>query len=150
DVKNALVSLLKELRICVVDWRKMLDRVQDAVRNLQDNAKLLPKEEIWEAADFAQWLVDGNFTFLGCREYEFSEKAGKSELTPVFDDAFGLLRDREVRVLRRGGKFLTLTPELLEFMRKPVALIVTKSNLRSRIHRRVHMDYVGIKRFDKS
>ncbi|HVT54444.1 MAG TPA: NAD-glutamate dehydrogenase, partial [Xanthobacteraceae bacterium] len=149
DISVALVSLLQELRVCVADWQKMLDRTQDAIKDLQANAKQLSKEEIYEAADFAQWLVDGNFTFLGCREYDFTEKHGKGELMPVFEHALGLLRDPGVRVLRKGGKFLTLTPELLEFMQRPVALIVTKANLRSRIHRRVHMDYVGIKRFDK-
>lgn len=147
-ISKTLDSLLAELRIAVGDWQKMLDRVQAAVKELQENAKALSKEEVWEAADFAQWLVDGNFTFLGCRDYDFTEKAGKADLIPLFDDSLGLLRDREVRVLRRGGKFLTLTPELLEFMHRPVGFIVTKANLRSRIHRRVHMDYVGIKRFD--
>lgn len=150
DISASLASLLQELRVCVADWQKMLDRAQDAIKDLQANAKHLSKEEIYEAADFAQWLVDGNFTFLGCREYDFTEKHGKGELAPIFENSLGLLRDREVRVLRRGGKFLTLTPELLEFMHRPVALIVTKANLRSRIHRRVHMDYIGIKRFDRS
>ena len=148
-IAEGLQSLLADLRVCVADWRKMLDRAQDAIRDLRENAKQLSKEEIFEAADFAQWLVDGNFTFLGCREYRYAEKRGKQELTAVRDDALGLLRDPNVHVLQRGGKFLTLTPELLEFMRRPVALIVTKANLRSRIHRRVHMDYIGIKRFDK-
>src|SRR5579885_202359 len=150
EITEALDSLFKDLRVCVADWRNMLDRVEDAIKDLRNNAKHLPQEEIFEAADFAQWLVDGNFTFLGCREYEFSEKNGKGELSPVFSDAFGLLRDPNVRVLRRGGKFLTLTPEIQEFMHKPVALIVTKANLRSRIHRRAYMDYIGIKRFDRN
>src|SRR5579885_58097 len=150
EITEALDSLFKDLRVCVADWRNMLDRVEDAIKDLRNNAKHLPQEEIFEAADFAQWLVDGNFTFLGCREYEFSEKNGKGELSPVFSDAFGLLRDPDVRVLRRGGTFLTLTPEIQEFMHKPVALIVTKANLRSRIHRRVYMDYIGIKRFDRN
>lgn len=43
---------------------------------------------------------------------------------------------------------LNMTPELREFMRLPVELIITKANVRSRIHRRVHMDYIGVKRFD--
>ena len=147
-IEKALQSLFEELRVCVTDWRKMLDHVQDAVGDLQTHARHLPKDEVWEAADFAGWLVEGNFTFLGCREYAFSAKSGKSELKPVFENALGILRNVEVPVLQRQGKFLNLTPELLEFMHRPVAMIVTKSNLRSRIHRRVHMDYIGIKRFD--
>jgi glutamate dehydrogenase len=147
-IEKALQSLLAELRVSVADWRRMLDHVQDAIGDLQTHARHLPKDEVWEAADFAAWLVEGNFTFLGCREYAFSEKDGKGELTPVFENALGILRNAEVPVLQRKGKFLNLTPELLEFMHRPVAMIVTKANLRSRIHRRVHMDYIGIKRFD--
>ncbi|HWK87259.1 MAG TPA: NAD-glutamate dehydrogenase [Xanthobacteraceae bacterium] len=147
-IEKALQSLFAELRVSVADWRRMLDHVQDAIGDLQTNARHLPKDEVWEAADFAAWLVEGNFTFLGCREYAFSEKGGKGELKPIFENALGILRNADVPVLQRQGKLLNLTPELLEFMHRPVAMIVTKSNLRSRIHRRVHMDYIGIKRFD--
>ena len=40
-----------------------------------------------------------------------------------------------------------MTPEIREFMREPTVLIVTKANVKSRVHRRVHMDYVGVKLF---
>ena len=36
----------------------------------------------------------------------------------------------------------------MEFLKEPKALIITKANVRSRVHRRVHMDYIGVKRFD--
>jgi glutamate dehydrogenase len=64
DISAALASLLQELRVCVADWQKMLDRVQDAIKDLQANAKHLSKEEIFEAADFAQWLVDEGITSI--------------------------------------------------------------------------------------
>src|ERR1700741_1450666 len=34
-------------------------------------------------------------------------------------------------------------------LQQPTLLIVTKSAVRSRVHRRVYMDYVGVKRFDR-
>ena len=34
------------------------------------------------------------------------------------------------------------------FLTEPAPLIITKSNVRSHVHRRVHMDYVGVKTFD--
>ena len=36
-----------------------------------------------------------------------------------------------------------------DFLTQPSPLIITKSNERSLVHRRVHMDYVGVKTFDK-
>ncbi|MGN6514721.1 MAG: NAD-glutamate dehydrogenase, partial [Rhizomicrobium sp.] len=51
------------------------------------------------------------------------------------------------RVVRRGEDRGALTPEIRAFLTSPVPLIITKSNERSVIHRRVHMDYVGVKMF---
>ena len=53
-----------------------------------------------------------------------------------------------MRILRRGSEVVSITPEIMEFLNEPKMLIITKANVRSRIHRRVHMDYVGVKHFD--
>ena len=42
-----------------------------------------------------------------------------------------------------------MSPEVLEFLRDSHALIVTKANIKSRVHRRTQMDYVGVKLFSK-
>ena len=55
---------------------------------------------------------------------------------------------RDVPVLTRGGQVVSITPEMRAFFDEPKTLIVTKANVRSRVHRRVYMDYVGVKRFD--
>ena len=49
--------------------------------------------------------------------------------------------------LRRGKELVTITPEVRRFLKEPVALILTKANVKSRVHRRVHLDYVGLKLF---
>src|SRR5206468_11054075 len=66
---------------------------------------------------------------------------------PIFESGLGILRAPEVRVLRRGSELVAVTPEIMEFLKEPKALIITKANVRSRVHRRVHMDYIGVKRF---
>ena len=38
--------------------------------------------------------------------------------------------------------------ELRAFFDEPKTLIVTKANVKSRVHRRVYLDYIGVKRFD--
>ena len=50
--------------------------------------------------------------------------------------------------MRRGNQLVTITPEIREFLEEPRLLIVAKAAVRSRVHRRVHLDYVGVKRFD--
>ena len=62
-------------------------------------------------------------------------------------DGLGILRGPDANVLRRGGDFVAITPEIMEFLREPKVLFVAKANVRSKVHRRVYMDYVGVKRF---
>ncbi|PLX44615.1 MAG: NAD-glutamate dehydrogenase [Hyphomicrobiales bacterium] len=61
-----------------------------------------------------------------------------------------MLRDRRVKVLRRGREMVTITPEVREFLLQPAPLIISKANMRASVHRRVHMDYIGIKQFDST
>ena len=59
----------------------------------------------------------------------------------------GILADPAVHVLRRGDAPVSTTPPIREFLLRPEALIITKANLKSRVHRRAYMDYVGVKTF---
>ena len=43
---------------------------------------------------------------------------------------------------------VSITPEVREFLMQPAPLIITKANVRATVHRRVYMDYVGVKQFD--
>ena len=147
-MERALQVTLGEVRVAVADWKKMRAEALSAVGGLKDKSRPLPKEEVSEAAAFLEWLLTDNFTFLGCRQYVFTGEGENTELDPAYETGLGILRASDVRVLRRGGELVTMTPELREFMRLPVALIITKANVRSRVHRRVYMDYIGIKRFD--
>jgi len=149
-IRDDLFSVLVEVRLAVADWREMRDQVQAAADGLKSNPPPLPKADIDEAVAFLEWLVAENFTFLGTREYAFSDADDREMLAPMRETGRGILRNPDLNVLRRGGKPVTTTPELRAFMREPVPLIVTKANVRSLVHRRVHMDYVGVKRFDVS
>src|SRR5690606_32828896 len=57
----------------------------------------------------------------------------------------GILRDPSVKVLRSGADYVETTPQHAAFMASGEVLLVTKANIRARVHRRVHMDYVGVK-----
>ena len=51
-------------------------------------------------------------------------------------------------VLRRGNEAVTTTPEIRAFLHGPDPLIVTKANAKSVVHRRIYLDYVGVKTYD--
>jgi glutamate dehydrogenase len=147
-IAGALAGVLAEVRLCVSDWQEMRGRVHAAIESLKNSPSPLPRDETSEAIAFLEWLAADNFTFLGTREYAFTDAADREMLEAVRDTGRGILRNVDLHVLRRGGKLVTTTPELREFLREPKALIITKANVRSRVHRRVYLDYVGIKRFD--
>jgi glutamate dehydrogenase len=144
---QSIEQALADVRVSVEDWRPMRARVGEVIADMRSNPPQLPVGEVAEAVQFLEWLLADNFTFLGVREYAFPPGGG--EVEPKFETGLGILRAREVRILRRGREFVAITPEILAFLKEPKALIITKANVRSRVHRRVHMDYIGIKRFDR-
>jgi glutamate dehydrogenase len=148
EIVKSIEQLLAEVRTCVDDWRPMVSRVGEIIAELRNNPPQFPADEVNEAVAFLDWLVANNFTFLGIREYSFATKG--DEIEPRFETGLGILRGPDVRVLRRGREFVTMTPEIREFLTEPRALIITKANTRSRVHRRMHMDYIGVKRFDRA
>ena len=141
---DGLTRTLNDVRACVTDWRAMRARVEEAIKTFSSNPPPLPIDEVAEASQFLQWLCADNFTFLGLREYRFSPDSDASDDIST-GEGLGILRDPDVKVLRRGTEMVVMTPEIREFMREPTLLIVIKANVSSRVHRRVRMDYVGIK-----
>ncbi len=147
EIVEAIERVLADVRLCVQDWRAMTARMADMVAELKANPPPLPAAEIAEAVAFLEWLADNNFTFLGIRDYTFT--AGEDALEPVFETGLGILRSRDMRVMQRWNQPLVITPQMRALLKQPTLLIVTKAAVRSRVHRRVYMDYVGVKRFDR-
>src|SRR5512132_786292 len=147
EIVEAIEQVLADVRVCVRDWRAMTVRMAEVIAELKADPPPLPAAEIAEAIAFLEWLADNNFTFLGIRNYRFT--AAQDTLEPVFDSGLGILRARDMRVLRRWNEPLVITPQMRTLLKQPTLLIVTKAAVRSRVHRRIYMDYVGVKRFDR-
>ncbi len=143
-IARALSAVLGEVRLAVLDWRPMLGRLNGMIAELKSNPPPLPVDEIAEAIQFLQWLLTDNFTFIGLRDYVLCGNA----LVPAADSALGIMRSPELRVLRRGNELLEFTPEIMAFLKEPRLLIIAKANIRAQVHRRVYLDYIGVKRFD--
>jgi glutamate dehydrogenase len=143
-----LEGTLADVRICVADWKPMLARVHTLIEDLKSNP-VLPVTEMAEGIQFLEWLAANNFTFLGVRDYSYVGGAAEGQLEPEFTSGLGILRDETVRILRRGTELVTMTPEMRDFLMQPVPLIITKANVRSRVHRRIYMDYIGVKQFNR-
>lgn len=145
SIVNALQRIYADIKLAVRDWNAMRDKLASVARRYRDTPPMLPADEIAEAVQFLDWMLNNNFSFLGMREYRFDDLDGE----PRASDGLGILADPDVKVLSRGGELMVMTPEVRAFLKEKSALIIAKANVRSRIHRRVHMDYVGVKLIDE-
>jgi glutamate dehydrogenase len=149
--RTALVHSAKatfhQVSVAVRDWRAMVDRLHDSIASLKAHPPKVDADELAESLALLEWLGDNHFTFLGARDYAF-DPTGDGALVPVAESGLGVLNDPDARVIRRGPDRTALTPQVRAFLTQPSPLIITKSNERSLVHRRVHMDYVGVKTFD--
>jgi len=142
---EGLTKTYAEVAGAVEDWAEMWGRIDAVIRAYRTNPPPLAEDEVAEAIAFLRWVRNDNFVFLGVREYRFPH--GDMAADPVPGTGLGLLRDPAVRVLRRGRDMVVMTPEVRAFLARPQALIIAKANVKSRVHRRVYLDYVGIKLF---
>ncbi len=59
------------------------------------------------------------------------------------------MSDPNLFFLRHGEDYVEMTGQHADFLTKSAPLMVTKANIKSVVHRRAHMDYIGIKQFNE-
>ncbi|MER9843107.1 NAD-glutamate dehydrogenase [Mesorhizobium australicum] len=142
-----LRKMLGQVHAAVNDWRPMLARLDQAISEFRYSAVPLDKKSVAEAIAFLEWLRDDNFTFLGMREFKYTGGEESGNLERAEKPGLGILTDPDVLVLRRGTEAVTTTPEIRAFLHGPEPLIVTKANAKSLVHRRIYLDYIGVKTY---
>jgi glutamate dehydrogenase len=144
SVEARLRSVLGDIRAAVRDWRAMNAKMADVIDEMGDLPRSVAAEDAEEIRAFLSWIHDNQFTFLGFREFRLT---GRGKLTRVQvnkKSGLGILSNPDRTVFReiREMQFSSSRG------RGPEVLLVTKANTRSTVHRSVHMDAIGIKRFD--
>jgi glutamate dehydrogenase len=143
---EGLKATLDDVRAAVDDFPAMLDLMGRTLAELEASGKA---EE--EELAFLRWLHQERFVFLGARVYEYPRRKDGSYAAeePLYQakDGLGVLRDPARTVLRRANEPAILMRQVEARIVSDPALTVAKSNVKSRVHRRGYMDYVGIKRY---
>lgn len=142
---EGLSRVLGDVRAAVDDWQPMR---QKAVGCAAELAKVTGGDQVSdlrEAEELLRWMDAGNFTFLGYREYDLVAEAGEDVLINREGSGLGLLRDakinKQVQHLTEAGR---------RKAREKRALVITKANSRSTVHRTGYFDYIGVKSFDSA
>ena len=148
EIEDALLGVLSDVRDAVTDWQAIRGKLNDALGRLDDNAGHIDPKDAEEAHAFLRWLDDDHFTFLGYREYEVVGKKAERRMTVAKGSGLGVLKDPDTHVFEGIRRLADLPPEVRAVLERKQLLIINKANMRSNVHRSVHMDAVGIKHFD--
>ena len=139
-------AALEDVRAAVRDWSVMRDKALSIADDLPNRKLQLDAASIKEASEFLRWLADDNFTFLGYREYEVTQADGDEVLRSMEGSGLGILHKSERSVAPRSLR--TLVASELPQSGSTDAIILTKTNARSHVHRAGNMDYIGVLKFD--
>ncbi len=149
EVLAGLRQVLRDVRFAVRDWLPMREQVVAAVTDLGRHSCGIPEDEIDESMDFLRWLDDGNFTFLGYREYTVAGSGRKRMAVPTPGSGLGILRDEATPVFE-GFQEVTLPPSVLATSNRLPPIAVSKGDRRSRVHRAVRPDTVLVRKMDRA
>ncbi|WP_081930932.1 NAD-glutamate dehydrogenase domain-containing protein [Lysobacter antibioticus] len=144
-VKKALETVLADVRAIVRDWSQMRDKMNEVADGMIGERMPVNEDGKREAQAFLHWAAENHFTFLGYREYEVIKHDGQDVLSAIKGSGLGLLRGKD------AGKPRPLTSLAAHYIPQSGsvdALILTKTNARSTVHRPGYMDYIGVLSFD--
>lgn len=149
---EAVIATLADVRAAVGDFKPMKAVIRRAIEELErTDLGAADADERAEQLAFLKWLENDHFVFLGARTYEYPRTAdgGYAAEEPLYqpEGSLGVLRDQSRAVLRRASEPAILSQQVRRHLETGPALTVAKSNLRSAVHRRAYMDYVGVKRY---
>ncbi|MBO6784736.1 MAG: NAD-glutamate dehydrogenase, partial [Alphaproteobacteria bacterium] len=140
-------QVLADVRAAVEDWPDMRERVQALVEELRDHPPKIAKREVERTREFLEWMCADHFTFLGYREYRHVG-TGDSQSLRTEPGGLGVLRDADRPIFENWADDAPLPDDVRSFVRQSRLMMITKANQRATVHRRVHMDVIGVKTFD--
>ena len=134
-----LRHVLDDVRVAAEDQPRM----SAVARRLADDLGGEPGSDEAEHGDLLRWLADGNFTFLGYREYDIVPTEEGTGLRAVPGTGLGILRHA-----RQGREAVRkMSTQVLRRAQDPAErLVLAKANSRSTVYRANYLDYVSVKR----
>lgn len=156
-LEDELLTTIKEVNVINDDFLPLVQSVRATATEIKHAHGKTPKEDVDEAVAFLDWLADGNFVLFGSRRYDYTNSSSpKSEefnyLHPMIveEKSLGVLRNPQVTVLRQSNEPSAIASNVKRFIHEGGPLSVAKSNVFTRVHRRVRMDYISVKHFHKN
>jgi glutamate dehydrogenase len=148
ELETAVRGVLTDVQAAVGDFGALKTRVDRMIETAKAGGARYERDEIEETAAFLEWLLDDNFVFLGYREYAITGAGDERAIAVVPGSGLGILRDEGVSSFAQPTPLARIAPALRQRVEEGDLLIVSKTNRASTVHRRVKMDYIGVKTVD--
>ncbi|XOV85558.1 MAG: NAD-glutamate dehydrogenase [bacterium] len=140
QLQAKLEFMARDLQAAVTDFGPMKEKMEALIAELKQNPPPLDEHDINESIAFLEWLLSNHFTFLGLREFQYSDG--------FIRQAGTALGTQRVRPAATARKISDQPQRVQDFLFKKKLLTFSKSGTKSRVHRPAYPDYVGIKQFD--
>ncbi|WP_434339558.1 NAD-glutamate dehydrogenase [Motilimonas cestriensis] len=141
-----LQAVLGDVALVVHDWQAMCKQLDKVIKQLKESAYHGDPEHKTQVLSFLAWLAEHNLTMMGYREYAIEAVKGDYKINPKMDTSLGLMKKGQ-------GQEIHLLSQLPKTAQEEAAseelLILTKTNVKSRVHRPAYIDHIGIKQFNK-
>ncbi|MDZ4363820.1 NAD-glutamate dehydrogenase [Brevundimonas sp.] len=151
ELGEGLAGTLSDVGASVSDHEAMNALMTRSIAQLRMSPPPIDPAMVEETIAFLARLNADHFVFLGARDYEYPRTGdGDYEAEAPLSqsgEGLGVLRDPERTVLRRANEPAVLTKSMKRQLDLSEPVTVAKANIRSRVHRRAYMDYVGVKRY---
>jgi glutamate dehydrogenase len=144
DVTRAM----RDVRRAVDDFEQLKVRILRMIELVRLGSSRYTKDEVASAETFLQWLLDLNFVFLGYREYQIVDVDGVPSLEVIDGSGLGLLRDTSTSAYSKPVPMSQIPADLRARYETGDLLVITKANSVSTVHRRVKLDYIGVRVID--
>ncbi|MFQ5562179.1 MAG: NAD-glutamate dehydrogenase [Parvularculaceae bacterium] len=149
QLEEELQRVLADVTVAVADWEPMRARLGSCIAQLERARPAgVDREEQREAVEFLKWLWDNRFAFLGVRHYRYAKEGDKVVFEQDPEGDLGILKDPDRRILKNTySEAGDLSPAVEAFLESGEPILTAKANAKSFVHRRVYMDYVGVKAY---
>ena len=136
-LRSLLNVTFEYIELAVEGWPTMREQATEIAENIRNSKSGRENSNLEEHAEFSDWLVDGNFTFLGYCELLTTENGGVD-----------LDEDSVLGVLKSIGNIGDIVP-IDEISTEAIeqSLLITKANVHSPIHRASYMDLIAFPKF---
>lgn len=145
-LRRRIEQALRDVKACTRDWQKMRSKALSIAEEIRNTSSPVRAKDREETAALLEWMADDHFTFLGYREYVVDDAGKKARLKPRNSSGLGVLRKNSKPTEAAND---SVQKAIVKQISSRSPLIITKANRRSTVHRNVHMDYIGVKRFNE-